>query len=167
MQQIIKQLCQLLYIWWARSRKCSYSFKRSTLKRKESRSNRSRCRFLFRFLSECSWFWVLAIIYVCIPHIIRDSGSAERSTRKVFKMSSARILVGVPLLLYLMGVALGVPVSTSSPATQKISPEIGVTAGKSDADSSTPTIENTSGLSEFEEECQFAWQRFLVSSLIA
>lgn len=49
----------------------------------------------------------------------------------------------------------------------KISPEIGVTAGKSDADSSTPTIENTSGLSEFEEECQFAWQRFLVSSLIA
>ncbi|XP_033151606.1 uncharacterized protein LOC117135494 [Drosophila mauritiana] len=77
-------------------------------------------------------------------------------------MGSARILDGVPLLLYFVGVVLGVPVSTSSPATQKISPEIGVTTGKSLADSSTPTIESTSGLSEFEDECQFAWQRFLV-----
>ncbi|XP_001975720.3 uncharacterized protein LOC6549160 [Drosophila erecta] len=67
-------------------------------------------------------------------------------------MSSALILC---LILYLMGVAVGAPASTS-PEKPKLNLEIEVTAGES------PTDSSTSGLSEFEKECEIAWQKFLV-----
>ncbi|XP_039482320.1 uncharacterized protein LOC120445783 [Drosophila santomea] len=76
-------------------------------------------------------------------------------------MSSALMLAVVPLILHLMGVAVGAPASTS-PAKPKLNSEIEVTTKESPTDSSTITSEPTSGLSAFEKECQFAWKKFLV-----
>ncbi|XP_043643862.1 uncharacterized protein LOC122613643 [Drosophila teissieri] len=76
-------------------------------------------------------------------------------------MSSALMLAVVPLILHLLGVAVGAPASTS-PAMPKLNSDNEVNTGKSPTDSSTSTSEPTSGLSAFEEECQFAWQKFLI-----